>query len=136
MLRLVHTSDWYLGHRLHGLERAREHRAFLDWLIETCVSESADALLIAGDVFDTANPSAAAQRCWFDFLGRLRQRLPALDVVAIAGNHDSPARLGAPAPLLGPLGMHVVGAVRRQGETVDASSLIAPLHDPAPGPGR
>jgi len=128
-MRLIHTSDWHLGHHLHGLGRAREHQAFLDWLLDTVAERRADALLIAGDVFDTANPSAAAQHAWFDFLGRLRRRLPALDVVVIAGNHDSPARLGAPAPILGPLGVHVVGSVRRDGATVHTAGLVAPLRD-------
>ncbi len=130
-MRLIHTADWHLGHHLHGLSRAREHAAFLAWLLDTLAAVEADALLIAGDIFDTANPSAEAQRQWFDFLGRLRRRLPSLDVVVIAGNHDSPARLVAPAPVLGPLGVHVVGVVRRDGDRIDAAGLVVPLRDRA-----
>ena len=59
-MRLLHTSDWHLGQTLHHYERTYEHQCFLDWLPDTLVAEQADALLIAGDVFDTANPSAAS----------------------------------------------------------------------------
>ena len=90
MLRLLHTADWHLGQCLHELPREQEHAAFLDWLVEQL--HQVDALLIAGDVFETANPPASAMRQWFEFLARARQRAPALDIVAIGGNHDSAAR--------------------------------------------
>src|SRR5205085_3137995 len=74
--------------------------------------ETADVLLITGDVFDSATPPASAERTWFEFLAAARRAMPALDIVAIAGNHDSPARLGAPASVLRELGVHVVGSLR------------------------
>ena len=52
MLRVLHTSDWHLGHALHDLPRDREHAAFLDWLCDTIAAEQIDAVLISGDVFD------------------------------------------------------------------------------------
>src|SRR5262249_60409810 len=95
-MRPLHTSDWHLGHTLRGeVTREYEHAAFLAWLLDTCVREAADALVITGDVFDTATPPASAERMWFEFLAAVRRARPAMDVVAIAGNHDSPARLGA-----------------------------------------
>ena len=87
-MRLIHTSDWHLGQTLHNYERAYEHQCFLDWLTETVVTEQADALLIAGDVFDTANPSASAQKQLYRFLQQVRARAPQLDIVIIAGNHE------------------------------------------------
>ncbi|NPC81309.1 exonuclease subunit SbcD, partial [Pyxidicoccus fallax] len=98
-MRLLHTSDWHLGHTLYDVSREAEHAAFLDWLLETLEAESVDALLVAGDIFDTANPSAEAQAAWYHFVARARRRLPRLDVVVIGGNHDSAARLDAPDPL-------------------------------------
>ncbi|UUZ48068.1 exonuclease subunit SbcD [Massilia sp. B-10] len=98
-MRLIHTSDWHLGQTLHNYERAYEHQCFLDWLTDTVVAEQADALLIAGDVFDTANPSASAQKQLYRFLQQVRA--PQLDIVIIMlSNHDSPGRLEAPGPLL------------------------------------
>jgi len=60
-MRLLHTSDWHLGQTLHNYERGYEHQRFLDWLLDTLVAERVDVLLVAGDVFDNANPSAASQ---------------------------------------------------------------------------
>ena len=60
-MRLLHTSDWHLGQTLHGHERGWEHQQFLDWLIDVLVEHKIDALLISGDIFDNANPSAASQ---------------------------------------------------------------------------
>lgn len=129
-LRILHTSDWHLGHQLHGLPRVREHAAFLDWLLDTLEARASDALVIAGDVFETANPPAVAQQMWFDFLGRARRRLPALDILVIGGNHDSAARLDAPHPVLRALGIAVVGGVPRgEDGALDARRLVVPLHD-------
>lgn len=108
-MRVLHTSDWHLGHTLHDLPRDREHTAFLGWLLDTLVAERIDALLIAGDVFDAGNPPAAALAAWYGFLAEAHRRRPTLTTVAIAGNHDSPSRLTAPAQLLGGVRAHVVG---------------------------
>ena len=109
-MRLLHTSDWHLGHQLHGIPRDREHAAFLAWLVDTCVAEAVDAVLITGDVFDGSNPPATAQAAYYHFLADLAARLPGVQVVVIGGNHDSPARLEAPAPLLERLDVRVIGA--------------------------
>lgn len=124
-MRLLHTSDWHLGHTLHDLPRDWEHQKFLDWLVDTVAAEQVDALLIAGDIFDGANPPAAAQGQWYGVLAALRRRVPDLDIVVIGGNHDSAARLDAPRPLLGGLGIHVVGGL----PDTAVDRLIAPLHD-------
>jgi len=127
-MRLLHTSDWHLGQTLHNFDRTYEHQRFLDWLLDTIVAEQADALLIAGDVFDTANPSAAAQRQLYHFLQQARARAPRLDIVVIAGNHDSPGRLEAPGPLLAAHGTRVVGHVVRSADgAIDLERLVVPL---------
>jgi len=128
-MRLIHTSDWHLGQTLHQFERSFEHGRFLDWLLDTLVEEAADALLIAGDVFDNSNPSAAAQGQLYRFLTEARRRVPNLQIVLTAGNHDSPGRLEAPAPFLALFDAAVVGQVgRREGE-VDLDRLLLPLKD-------
>jgi exonuclease SbcD len=128
-MRLLHTSDWHLGHTLYDVSREAEHAAFLDWLLVTLEAESVDALLIAGDIFDTANPSAEAQAAWYHFIARVRRKLPKLDVAVIGGNHDSPARLDAPDPLFAALGVRVVGGLPRAQGALDFERLLVPLHD-------
>jgi exonuclease SbcD len=128
-MRLLHTSDWHLGQTLHNYERTYEHQCFLDWLLDTIVAEQADALLIAGDVFDTANPSAAAQKQLYRFLQQARVRAPQLEIVVIAGNHDSPGRLEAPGPLLETHGTTVIGHIGRGADgEIDLERLLVPLH--------
>ena len=128
-MRLIHTSDWHLGHMLKGeVSREYEHAAFLTWLLDRCVREAADALVITGDVFDSATPPASAERMWFDFLAAVRRARPALDVVAIAGNHDSPARLGAASAMLRELGVHVIGGLpRRDDGAIDLDRVLIPV---------
>ena len=128
-MRLLHTSDWHLGQTLHTFERGYEHQCFLDWLVDTLVREDIDALLIAGDIFDNSNPSAAAQRQLYRFLQQARARAPQLDIVVIAGNHDSPGRLEAPGPLLEAHGTVVIGHVARNDDgEIDLDRLLVPLH--------
>ncbi|SFV08486.1 exonuclease SbcCD subunit D C-terminal domain-containing protein [Pseudoduganella namucuonensis] len=127
-MRLLHTSDWHLGQSLHNFDRTYEHQCFLDWLLDTIVQERADALLISGDVFDNANPSSASQRQLYRFLQQARRRAPRLDLVLIAGNHDSPGRLDAPGPLLEAHGTRVVGNVPRHADgAIDVEQLVLPL---------
>ena len=131
-MRLLHTSDWHLGQTLHNYERTYEHQCFLDWLLATILAQDIDALLIAGDVFDTANPSAAAQKQLYRFLQQARARSPQLDIVVIAGNHDSPGRLEAPGPLLEAHGTSVVGHVLRSANgEIDLERHLIALHDKA-----
>ncbi|MCK9398234.1 MAG: exonuclease subunit SbcD, partial [Methylobacter sp.] len=97
MLRIFHTADWHLGHHLHGVSRQLEHQQFLDWLLDEMHNKQADALIVAGDIFDSANPSSAAQSQLYEFLVKTKTRLPNLDIVLIGGNHDSASRLDAPS---------------------------------------
>jgi exonuclease SbcD len=127
-MRLLHTSDWHLGQSLHNFERHHEHQRFLDWLLDAIVAEQADALLIAGDIYDNANPSAASQKQLYRFLRLAKERAPHLNLIIIAGNHDSPGRLDAPGPLLEAHGTRVIGAVQRNADgEIDVESLVLPL---------
>lgn len=129
-LKIIHTADWHLGQTFFGYDRDAEHDAFLAWLVNTLAEQQADVLLIAGDVFDVANPSAAAQRRFFHFLKEANRRNPHLQIVVVAGNHDSAARLEAPIPLLEELNTSIVGIIRRTDLCqVDFNSLLVPLYN-------
>ncbi len=127
-MRLLHTSDWHLGHTLKEVTREHEHAAFLAWLRETCALERPDVMVITGDVFDSATPPASAERMWFEFLAAVRRAHPATDLVAIAGNHDSPARLGAASAVLRELGVYVVGGLPRDAAgALDFDRILIPV---------
>jgi DNA repair protein SbcD/Mre11 len=127
-VRLLHTSDWHLGHTLKEVTREHEHAAFLAWLLEACARERPDVVVITGDVFDSATPPASAERMWFELLAAARRQSPEMDIIAIAGNHDSPARLGAPAAILRELGVHVVGGLPRAPDgSLELERILIPV---------
>lgn len=134
-MRIVHTADWHLGHVLYDRDREAEHRAFLDWLLDLLEREGVDALLVCGDVFEGANPPASALALWYGFLAEASRRCRGLQVVVVAGNHDSPARLEAPAPVLAALSVNVVGFLPRSEGEVDVERLVVPLRERSSGPG-
>lgn len=129
-MRILHTSDWHLGQTLHQFDRSHEHARFFSWLLDTLQVQEVDVLLIAGDVFDNNNPSAAAQTQLYHFLTEARRRIPHLNIVMTAGNHDSPGRLEAPAPFLSLIDACVVGQINRTGDGIDLNRLV--VHAPTP----
>ncbi len=128
-MRILHTSDWHLGHTMQGLPRDYEHAAFLGWLRKVLREQRIDVLLVSGDVFHTANPSAQAASTWYGFLSQAVSDNETLQVVVIAGNHDSPTRLQAPHPILSPMRVQVVGQVRDAAGELDMARLVIPLKD-------
>lgn len=109
-MKILHTSDWHLGRSLYGRKRYDEFSAFLDWMVVTIENESIDALLIAGDIFDTGTPSNRVQELYYRFLCKIANSF-CRHIVIIAGNHDSPSFLNAPQTLLKALNVHVIGAI-------------------------
>lgn len=128
-MKLIHTADWHLGNTFHGHDRADEHAHFLSWLLEVVRQQRPDALIISGDIFDTANPPARAEKQFFDFLIQATSAVEGLQVVATAGNHDSAGRLEAPAELLKVHNVYVRGMVRRLEDSgeVDFDHYLLPL---------
>ncbi|MCA9570859.1 MAG: exonuclease subunit SbcD [Myxococcales bacterium] len=104
--RILHASDWHLGKTLEGRSRLPEQEAYLDEVVR--LAADVDLVLIAGDVFDVYNPPIDAEQLYFETLARLGER-GRRHVVVIAGNHDSPDRIAASAPLAALHGVHVVG---------------------------
>ena len=130
MLKLIHTADWHLGHSLHGVSREYEHARFLGWFLEQLEAREADALIVAGDIFDSANPPASAQAMLYRFLSDAKRCRPDLDIIIIAGNHDSGSRLAAPSPVLGAFGVQVIGGLPKDaGQEIEWESLCFPLRD-------
>ena len=107
-MKILHTSDWHLGHRLHEYSQKEEQILFLEWLKQFIIDQEIDILLISGDIFDTGIPSTQSQKMYYDFLISL-QNTSCKHIVIIAGNHDSPGTINAPKDLLKVLSVHVVG---------------------------
>ena len=116
-MRILHTSDWHIGHRLYERPRIKEHRQFLDWLLAQIKKNEVDVLLVSGDIFDTALPSSEATDLYYQFLFRLYRETHTHAVIT-AGNHDSPMRLAAPREFLRMGRIHVVGLASEPAECV------------------
>lgn len=129
MIRFLHTGDWHIGQTLRGWARDAEFRAVLAELTAIAAQREADAMIVAGDVFDSQNPSGEAQRLFYDALAALHRACPRMTLLITAGNHDSPGRLAAPESLLQAFGVHVVGSVRRQEGSIDIAHHLIPLKD-------
>lgn len=128
MIRILHAADWHLGQTFFGYDRTEEHEVFLNWLAEEIRQKEIDALIIAGDVFDVSNPSAASQSMYYQFIYRVTAENPYLQIVIVAGNHDSAARLEAPLPLLQAMRTEVRGVVRKlEGGEIDYDHLTVEL---------
>ena len=107
-MKILHTSDWHLGHRLLDQSQLEEQSLFLEWLPDYIEANSIEVLLISGDIFDVGVPSANAQKLYYDFLIRLHHSC-CREVIITGGNHDAPSTLNAPKELLNALSIRVVG---------------------------
>lgn len=103
-MRLLHTADWHLGRSFHGESLYDAHAAVIDHLVDLARDQRADAVLVAGDLYDRALPPVEAVRLADEALARLSEICP---VVVISGNHDSVERLGFGARVLDRAGVHV-----------------------------
>ena len=113
--RILHTADWHLGKLLNEKSREEEHDLFLQWLLEKIVEHGIDAVILAGDVFDSANPPQSALTRYFNFVSELYRRGDCA-LAVIAGNHDSAAQLEAPKQVLQALNTHVRGYLAEKPE--------------------
>ena len=107
-MRLLHTSDWHLGQHFMGKSRQAEHQSLIDWLVDCVATHRIDAVLIAGDLFDTGTPPSHARELYNQLVLRLHHAGVAL--LLLGGNHDSPATLSESRALLAQLGATVIPA--------------------------
>ncbi|WP_111638937.1 exonuclease subunit SbcD [Marinomonas shanghaiensis] len=97
-MKILHTSDWHLGQHFMGKSRRDEHKAFIDWLLALVDKESIDAVIIAGDVFDTGSPPSYAREMYHQLVLDMKARQ--CQLVIVAGNHDSVSMLNESKSLL------------------------------------
>ncbi|HAR86985.1 MAG TPA: exonuclease SbcCD subunit D [Clostridium sp.] len=107
-MRILHTGDWHLGKNLEGQSRMDEQEEFLKDFVNIVEENNIDLVIIAGDVYDTSNPPARAEKMFYDTLKRISRNGERLTLV-ISGNHDNPERLVAAGPLAMDHGIIMVG---------------------------
>ncbi len=107
-MKILHTADWHLGHRLHEQSQREEQALFLSWIENYIIEQKMDVLLISGDVFDTGSPSNQSLEMYYSFLVKLKATT-CKSIIITGGNHDSPGTLNAPKHILDALSIKVVG---------------------------
>ncbi|MEK5030675.1 exonuclease SbcCD subunit D [Paenibacillus sp. FSL R7-0302] len=117
-MRILHTGDWHLGRTLEGRSRQKEQEQFVDELVRIADSSGADLILMAGDVYDSVNPPAAAEQLFYDAAARLTAG--GRPLVVISGNHDQPERVASVSPLVRRQGITLVGMPTSEPVTVHA----------------
>ncbi len=123
-MKLIHTADWHLGNRMHDIDRSEEVKEFLKWLKAEIVNQNAQGLIIAGDIFDTANPPTEARTDYHNFLASLLGTC-CKNVIIIGGNHDSGALLDSEKQILQCLNIHVIGSIAN----IEVKDLVFELYD-------
>lgn len=123
-MRIIHTSDWHLGQNFYSKSRAAEHSAFLDWLLTSAQAHEVDAIIVAGDIFDTGSPPSYARELYNRFVVQLQQT--GCQLVVLAGNHDSVATLNESRDILAFLKTTVVASAGHV-------PFILPQRDGTPG---
>lgn len=131
-MRILHTSDWHLGKSLEQISRMNEQKEFIDSLVQTVEEQNIDLVLIAGDVYDTYNPSAAAEELFYEAVDRLNDK-GKRPVVVIAGNHDNPERLCAASPLAYRNGIILLGYPASDAGEYKINSEAIRVADSGPG---
>jgi exonuclease SbcD len=107
-MKILHTADWHLGHRLHEQSQLEEQTLFLSWIENYIIDQKIDVLLISGDIFDTGSPSHQSLEMYYSFLVKLKATT-FKSIIITGGNHDSPGTLNAPKHILNALSIKVVG---------------------------
>ncbi|MGY0583571.1 MAG: exonuclease subunit SbcD, partial [Paraglaciecola chathamensis] len=105
-MNILHTSDWHLGQNFFTKSRKDEHQAFLDWLLSVIQAREIDAVIVAGDIFDTGTPPSYARQMYNQFVVELSKLTCTL--VVLGGNHDSVSTLNESKQLLACLNTHVI----------------------------
>lgn len=136
-MKLIHTSDWHIGQTLHQYSRDDEHKYFFNQLKNIILEEEPDVLIVSGDIFHSATPTVVSQKLYYHTLVELSRLHDDLQIIVVAGNHDSPSRLEAPRELWEAFNVTVIGGLDFYKEfneselSYDASKIQIPVkrHD-------
>lgn len=123
-MKIIHTSDWHLGHTLYGKDRWEEQTAMLSQMEEIVREEAPDALVVSGDIYQNGQPSIAVQKQFTEAVMRLHTACPAMEIVITAGNHDSASKHEISRVLWETQHVHMIGHADK--ENPDAQVVEVP----------
>ncbi|MDE6652840.1 MAG: exonuclease SbcCD subunit D [Muribaculaceae bacterium] len=113
-MKILHTSDWHLGHTLYNYDRTEEQRAMLDEITDVVRERKPDVFVLSGDVYHTSQPSAAVQKLFTEALVGIRDANPGMTIVVTAGNHDSGSKHEVFRTPWRALGVHAIGRLDKE----------------------
>lgn len=124
-MKILHTSDWHIGRTFHGTDLLADQAAALAAIADLTKVHAIDVVVVPGDIYDRAVPSADAVLVCNRGLEAIRAA--GAVIVATSGNHDSPARLGAGAAFASAGGLHLMTRVSEVGTPVIVSDEFGPV---------
>ncbi len=113
-MRLLHTSDWHLGHILYGFERMQEQKFMLEQMVSIVEEKKPDVFLLCGDVYHTSQPSSAAQTMFTEAILQIHNANPNMQIIITAGNHDSAVKHEIFREPWRFLNVHTIGSIDRE----------------------
>ena len=128
-MKVLHTSDWHLGHTLYNYDRTAEQQAFLTQLAHIVKEEKPDVMVVSGDIYHYSTPSAATQRMYTEGMLEVHRACPGMTIVVTAGNHDSSSKLEIDSSLWKHFGVKVIGNIERKHEEVNLDKHIIEIKD-------
>ncbi|MDO4164727.1 MAG: exonuclease SbcCD subunit D [Bacteroides sp.] len=128
-MKVLHTSDWHLGHTLYNYDRSAEQQAFLHQLADIVREEQPDVMVVSGDVYHYSNPAAATQKMYTEGMLEVHRACPEMCMVVTAGNHDSSSKLEIDSSLWHHFGVKVVGGIERTQEEINLDKHLVEIKD-------
>lgn len=134
-MKILHTSDWHLGHSLYNYDRTTEQQSFLEQLARIVATEKPDVMVVSGDIYHYSTPSAATQKMYTEGMLHIHRACPEMKMVVTAGNHDSSTKLEIDSSLWQHFGLNVVGSIERTAEEVNLDKHIIEVKNGAESKG-
>lgn len=128
-MKILHTSDWHLGHTLYDFDRSVEQKDFLNQLAQIVQDEKPDVLVVSGDIYHTTTPSAAAQRMYTDGLIKIHEAYSAMTIIVTSGNHDSSSKLEVSSNLWDVINVKTIGTFENIDDVFNYDKHIIEIKD-------
>ena len=110
-MKIIHTSDWHLGQNFFGFDRRPDHEKMIGELTDLVIAEQPDALIVAGDIYDSQTPGSGIQKMFVENMVSLHKAHPAMTIVCISGNHDNASRHEIHQAPWTSLNVHMLGKI-------------------------